>query len=150
VLVLVAAECVQAFDSERGRTRLHAEPDRRADNEDVGGHDLAVDVRPVVALVTNFGGVLDHAETPLMVEHVDQLNRHTFGAYDASDTGAQTPGMGFFASCTSEQLSNTARRSGNWAIAVSLYAIGAGVWNGVRACTRIKRSVPAQQALEIA
>jgi hypothetical protein len=72
-----------------GHARFHAQPDRRADDEDVGRHDPFVDAGPVVEVVAELGRVLDHPEPDAMIEHVDQVDGDPFGTHDPTDSGQQ-------------------------------------------------------------
>ena len=61
LVVQLAGVAVQALDHARADARLVAEPDRRADDEDVGGEDPLLDRRPVVAREAVLGHVGLHA-----------------------------------------------------------------------------------------
>jgi hypothetical protein len=93
VIILVAAERVETLDGARRDARLHAEPNRCADDQDVGRHDLGVDTGPIVHIITELGAVLDHAEADAMLEHVDELHRDTLRRHDTSDARQQPTGM---------------------------------------------------------
>ena len=67
VAVLVAA--VEALDDELGHRAAHAEPDRRADDDDVGGLELRVDLRPLVSRAH----VRGDAEGDVVVDDADDL-----------------------------------------------------------------------------
>ena len=92
-VVALAAVGVEPLDDEGGDARFRPQPDRGADHEDVGGHHLGVDRRPVVAVVADLGRVLDHAEADSMVEHVDQFDVDALGVHDPGDARQQPAGV---------------------------------------------------------
>src|SRR5206468_9234314 len=59
---------VQALDDLGADRRLLAQPDRRADNENVGRHDPLGDPRPVVPLPSVLGHVGPHASGDVVVD----------------------------------------------------------------------------------
>ena len=76
------AVAVQALDDLRADRRLLAEPDRRQQHEDVGGHDLLVDRRPVVALPAVLGHVGLDAGRDVVVDRADDVDRDAVALHD--------------------------------------------------------------------
>src|SRR4051794_2824076 len=84
--VRVAVEPLDRLGADRG---LLAQPDRRAEHEDVGGHDLLVDRGPVVALPAVLGHVGPHPGGDVVVDRPHDVDVDPVGLHDADRAGGQ-------------------------------------------------------------
>jgi hypothetical protein len=75
---------VQTLDHVGAHRGLLAEPDRGADHQDVGGHHLLEELRPLVALPAVLLHVRLHAIGDLVIHGTNQLGRHAVLLHDVS------------------------------------------------------------------
>ena len=85
---------VETLDGEGADRRLVTQPDRRPDHQNISGHHLFQDLRPLVGFPAVLGHVGVYAVRQVVVHRPERAHAHPVLAHDGAGNPDQAVGMG--------------------------------------------------------